>query len=405
MDDLRRDVKEAFEKDEANLGDLTGARERIIRSALAARPDEMASHMQLAASVAAILVAAVVIATFVYVRSGTQPTHGGPIPTPTPLPSASPTPLSNRLDVPADTPVILYHDPANFDQIDGTTWGGDKSGAVGQGVEAGGSPNPAGTFYGTSTDIRDRTGKVVAALDTGAVKGFNGFWADDELHYCEMVRSAARDVTAPAILQLAAPGQRAKSIARLGVMPSANLNGGGPAVVACSPGNDRAVVAQSGGQGVGVRQFWVVQLSTGHIVWSGGSGSGITASHDGKYVALTQQSQTTQSTTVYGPSGSVQAHVDGQLYLFSWDGALAVAQKRDAPVTVIRWRDASIVWSGPRPGAYYYSQSSAEPGGARLAIGIINALNEQNNGFPLVDLYVVDPDGKVVFERKSISLI
>lgn len=405
MDELRREVNEAFENGQAELGELTGARERVIRSALAARTDERGNRMQLAASVAAILIAAVVIVTFVYVRSGNQPSHGGPIFTPTPIPSASPTPLSNRLDVPADTPVILYHDPANFDQIDGMTWGGDKSGVVGQGGVAGGAPNPAGTFYGTSTDIRDRAGRVVVTLDTGVVKGFNGFWADDEVHYCEMVRSAARDVTAPAILQLGAPGQRPTSIARLGDMPSANLNAGGPAVVACSPANDRAVVYQSGGQGVGVRQFWVVQLSTGHVVWSGGSGSWIAASHDGDYVALGQESQTAHTTTtLYGPTGGVQAHIDGAVYSFSWDGALVVVQKQNAPVTVIRLRDGSIVWSAAGPGSYYVSQASAEPGGTRLAVGIITAF-AQDNGFPSVDLFVIGPDGELVYEMKNITLI
>ena len=176
-------------------------------------------------------------------------------------------------------------------------------------------------------------------------------------------------------------------------------------MVACSPVNDRAVVYQSGGQGVGVKQFWVIQLSTGHIVWSGGSGSAIAASHDGEYVALEQGSLTAPITAVYGPKGSVLARLETDVYSFSWDGSLAVTQARNAPVTVIRWRDGSVVWTGPGVQGYFYSQASAEPGGVRLAIGILNGAYTQGDGFPLVDLYVIAPDGELVCERNSISLL
>ena len=61
MDDLRRDITEAFDEDQAALGDLSGVRERIVRSALAERGARGKSRMQLAAGLAAVLIAAIVI--------------------------------------------------------------------------------------------------------------------------------------------------------------------------------------------------------------------------------------------------------------------------------------------------------------------------------------------------------
>ncbi|HEY8953031.1 MAG TPA: hypothetical protein VIP78_10765, partial [Candidatus Dormibacteraeota bacterium] len=66
MDELRRDVNEAFDKAQADIGDLGGVRERMVRTALAARSKPKDHRMQLAAGFAAILIAALAIATFTY---------------------------------------------------------------------------------------------------------------------------------------------------------------------------------------------------------------------------------------------------------------------------------------------------------------------------------------------------
>src|SRR5215467_11470549 len=86
---------------------------------------------------------------------------------PTAVASAAPTPLSRPLNVAASTPVILYHDPADFDQVDGVTWDGKISGKIGSGVTNGGNASPDGRTYATSLD-----------------RDFFNFWADDSSHYC-----------------------------------------------------------------------------------------------------------------------------------------------------------------------------------------------------------------------------
>ena len=87
-DDLGRDLNEIFDKQQAELGNLAGTRERLMRDALAAHQQRTANRAQLAVGVAAAVIAALVIATFAYARAGTQPINGGPL-----RPNASPSPL------------------------------------------------------------------------------------------------------------------------------------------------------------------------------------------------------------------------------------------------------------------------------------------------------------------------
>src|SRR6185437_7223078 len=123
---------------------------------------------------------------------------------------------------------------------------------------------PAGTLWATPRDIRDRAGAVVATESLPG-KGFPGTWADDGRHYCSMVpRDALGQVGGlPTTLQLTAVGQAPKNIARVGRLYEQTSVG----VAACSVQNDRAVVVQSNSGG-GTVQFWVVQLSTGRILWT-----------------------------------------------------------------------------------------------------------------------------------------
>src|SRR5579859_1803088 len=282
MTKLRGDVRTAFEREQTALGDVGDVRHRLVQNALAARDVRASRGLRWAAGIAAVLMAAIVIATFAIARANS---HSPVVPaaTPSPKPIGSPTPLANQIGVPTATPLILYHDPVNFDQLDGTTWDGKINGRLGAGVHNGGLANPQGSFYTTMGNIRDRSGAVVATYDP-TNEGI--FWADDGVHYCDTVRTLSRDVTGPGMLQTGAVGQPRKNVTQIGTVNAANLQGGGPRVVACSFAADRAVVYEAPPGGVGVVQIWVIQLSSGRKLWTGGSGGYIVASHDGKYVAL-----------------------------------------------------------------------------------------------------------------------
>jgi hypothetical protein len=415
MNNLRQDLRQAFGLEQDTLGDINGIRQRLMRNALARR-DASSKRLSWASGVATVLLAVIVIATFAYIRAGSQPrVTPGAIPRTTATPSSaetpSPTPLSQQITVPDSTPLILYHDPAMFDQIDGMTWDGKTRGRIGAGAIRGGYANPPGTFYSTSNDIRDRSGKVLISFDP--TQG-QPFWADDGRSYCSLGRTGARDVTSVGELRIGVPGQALRSVARIGSFPWAGSNGGGPYVIACSIQGDRAVVVQSGGQGIGTRQFWVVRLSTGQILWSRtpaeATATGlvqIVASHDGQYIAENRGGDPAQDTIIYGPTGSVVGSIGRWINAFSWDGSLGVTSPRPGSagaVSVQNWRDGTTLWSGPTGSGYFYWQSSAEPGGTRLAIGILDPQFRQTTGFAPVDLFVVAADGHVVFEQKNIYL-
>ena len=418
MDELSRELREAFDRQQAALGSLAGARERVIRAALAQPEDISPRRLQLAGGVVALLLAAAIVGTMmVLARShgGVQPARAPvaptaapaptPVETPVPTPSVSPagTHLTQPLSVAPTVPVILFRDGSDPSQLDGITWDGQASGRVAtldphEGIYA----NPGGTLYATMQDVRDRSGTIVVPAEN--YKAVGRFWADDGRHYCRVSHASTVPPPGgePASLQIAAPGEQTRQVAQIGTV----YEQAGVSVRACSLEQDRAVVVQAGGQGVSDRQVWVVQLSTGRVLWTrsyasdGSRTVNVRASRDGQYLAevtgtcCQQGSAGAASTTVYGPTGSVVGHVDGSVAAFSWDGTLAV--RASAPsngvVSVIRWRDGVVLWTSPD--GLTYSDSLAEPGGQHLAVSLRDPAIPQTSGFPTVDLYVVGSDGQ-----------
>jgi len=396
MNDLRRDINEVFAKQQDQLGDVAGAGNRMLRAATAGRRVNPQLWRSVA-GVALVLVAAAAVGTAVVIR-GLNPRsvvthHPSPTPIVTPSATPAPTPMSQPLNAPASAAVILFHDPVDSQQIDGTTWDGSAKGRVAAGTEFGNGfvQNPAGTLYGFTGYIRDRTGALVASPAVNT-KGFPGTWADDGQHYCSMVSPSQLPPAGgePATLQVTAVGQAPRNVVQVAKMYDQASAG----VVACSVGKDRAVVAQWASIGTAV-QFWVVQLSTGRVLWTRPSGD-IRASHDGQYIAEIIYNQATGSsaTTIYGPTGAVLGHIAGAVDAFSWDGSLAVVGNFSGRVSIVRWRDGTVVWSGPSDGGYLGAMP--EPGGQRIAVSVSDPQHPQTGGFYPGNVYVVAPDGQAV---------
>ncbi len=399
MNDLRRDINKVFATQQAQMSDVSGASNRMLRAATCRRRVNRQLWRSMA-GVALVLVAASAIGVSVVIR-GLHPknvvtSHPSPTPIATPAATPVPTPMSQPLQVPATTPVILFHDSADENQMDGITWDGSAKGrvAVNPDIGMGFSQNPAGTLYGWTRDIRNRAGAVVATLPA-RTKGFPGRWADDGSHYCGMASEDpfGQPGGKPTTLQVTAVGQAPRNVVQVGRAYEQTSIG----VAACSMERDRAIVIQSGGQGVGTAQFWVVQLSTGRILWTRTDPLGnILASRDGQYIAEVSSSQTTGSaTTIYSPSGAVLGHLAGGVEAFSWDGSLLVqAGASGAPASVIRWGDGTVVWRGPSDAAYW--NALPEPEGQRIAVWVRDPKHPQTGGYAPVDVYVVGPDGQAV---------
>ncbi|HEV2012547.1 MAG TPA: hypothetical protein VGR77_01475 [Candidatus Dormibacteraeota bacterium] len=393
MNDLRQQIHDVFARQQTQLGDVSDSSNRMLRAATGGRRVNRQMWPSMA-GVALVLVAATAVATSVVIRG----LHPRPSTTTRPTPSASattvPTPMSRALQVPSTTPVILFHDPVDFNQVDGTTWDGSAKGRVVVGSEVGMGfvQNPVGTLLGGTGYIRDRTGALVASPPVNT-KGFAGTWADDGRHYCSMLSKSAAPPAGgePTTLQVTAVGQAPTNIVQVGRVYDQTSVG----VAACSIEKDLAVAVQSGSSGNTV-QFWVVQLSTGRILWTRPSLGDIRSSRDGQYIAEVSYSQAAPSaTTIYGPRGAVLGHLTGRVEAFSWDGSLAV-QMTDygGPVSIVRWRDGTVVWKGPSDGGFL--AALPEPGGQRIAISVRDPKYPQTGGFPPGDIYVVSPDGQAV---------
>jgi hypothetical protein len=194
----------------------------------------------------------------------------------------------------------------------------------------------------------------------------------------------------PATLQVSAVGQAPRNVVQVARMYDQASAG----VAACSIEKDRAVVVQSASVGNTV-QFWVVQLSTGQVLWTRPSGD-IRSSRDGQYIAEVTRNQETGSTTttIYSPSGAVLGHLAGRVEAFSWDGSLVVQEPDyNGPASVTRWRDGTLLWSGPA-GDYYWN-ALPEPGGKRIAVWVSDP-SRRTSGVTPVNVYVVGPDGQTV---------
>jgi hypothetical protein len=390
MDDLRRDVNEAFDKAQAGLGDLEGARQRITQGALAARGKPVANRMHLSASLAALLLAAIVIATLAYVRAGSQPAHGGPA-----RPTSSPTPLSLPLTVPDTTAVILYNDPAKADQIDGMTWDGKVSGTAGwaPGLE---SANPSANRFGSATQITDRGGHVLGAGQFG-FKGFAGTWADDGLHFCLMVPIdflGANGVQGT--LQLITPGSAPKVVAKVGrVYEQATL-----LVAACSVRHDRAIVVQTYGNSPGAAQYWVIQLSTGKVLWTHqfdmSNPVTVVASPQAQYIAESQVA-VGGTTTIFGVDGTHVATLPDVVDGFSWDGTIVISGTLPARMRAVLWGTGKVIWTAPT--GYLVVRVDPQPDGTSLAVWI-TTLAGQTASPTLSNLYVIASDGAVIADIK-----
>ena len=387
MNKLRDDLRRAFEKEQASLGDLAGTRQRLVGNAIARHDVSTDSRMPLAAGIAAMVIAALVIATFAYVRSGVGVTHHGP-----PIRLASPSPETKPLNVSNDTPVILYGDPANSQQLDGITWDGKQSGKV-DWVGAGAVPNFSANLFATAIEVRDRSGRLVGSGNFGA-KGFGGTWADDGQHFCQMVPYDSLGANGlPATLQLVTPGQLPQNVAQVGKVYEQVIT----RVAACSVRKDRAVVVQGYGNSPSTAQYWIVKLSTGKVLWTHSfdvsNAVTVVASPDGEFVA--ENSAT--SSTIYGPDGTVAGRLNALVEGFCWDGSLVVTDNGfgSGQVSEVAWASGNVIWTAPA--GYALLRVEPQPDGSGLAIWIASrAQVSQGQGAVHPDLYVVASDGHVI---------
>jgi WD40 repeat protein len=299
----------------------------------------------------------------------------------------------------------VFHDAVDPAQLDAVTWDATRAGRL-DGLPAGQAAvaNPTGSRFITPHGVVDRHGKAASPL---AVTGKQlPIWADDGRTMCRTTPELGTASGTPAYLETADINGGWRRVGQYGAVHEQS----GIVVAACSVLNDRAVVVERSGQGLSVNQLWIVQLSSGRVIWSRsyqGAGSGvtdITASRDGSYVAegaTTCCPRAPYKTTVFGPAGSVvrtfEGHAGGYATnAFSWDGTrMVLASGTDeSTVTVVDVQSGAAVWTAPA--GLKVAGTTAEPAvGGRLAL-ILNGSGASagSDGFvPPGDLYLVEASG------------
>jgi hypothetical protein len=383
MGNIRDDVRGGFERQQAGLGDVRDARHRLMRDAIAA--GELPSHrLQWAAGIAAVLIAAIVVTTFALVRGTFRPQT---VPSTSPRASASPTPLQNDLSVPDSTPVILYHDPAKPDQTDAMTWDGKQRGTL---HVPPGLPNASATLFMTPTEIRDRTGRLVATGAFGPSKGSPGTWSDDGRHICLMTPFDVVGANGvPATLELIEIGHGSRRVAQVGKIYEQVIT----YVAACSVASDRAVVVQTFGNSATVAQYWVIQMSTGKTIWTHrfvvSQAMSVVASSDGLYVA-----EEASDSTILDATGSVAGHASGSVVLFCLDDTQVVTRFSNIVPAIVSWHSGSTVWSSAV--GSFLDRVQADPDGNNFALWITTPDRVSQGADHALDLYVIAPDGQVI---------
>ncbi|MEA2654763.1 MAG: hypothetical protein QOI23_128 [Chloroflexota bacterium] len=257
MDDLRSEIRSAFEKEQAAHAPAASLRHDVVE-AVAARP-RSAPNLQWLAVAAAIVLGFAVVAGLMSSRLAAHRTQ-----VPGSTPQASP--IGQYGPPPAGVPVLYLHDPENPSWLNGYDWAGAVLGtlkldpseaAVGMAPDGQSFAAGFGAKGGTG-EMLDRLGKPVPG--SGALPGSTlPIWADDNRHRCG-VSFDQQAVTWTLVTLL--PGQPVKAVGIIAHDKSLGETSIG--IVSCSYRNDRAILVRTTVSAPS--ELWVIRLSTGKVL-------------------------------------------------------------------------------------------------------------------------------------------
>ncbi len=382
MDDLRSEIRAAFEKEQAANPPVVGLRPSVV-AAVAQQP-RRAPNLEWLAVAAAILLGVLVVAGLMSQRLA----HHAPSPVgaPTASPAGSPTasPVTDFGPPPAGVPLLYVHDPKHPTWLIGYDWTGQPRGTVKLNDVSNARMAPDGQSFAIGLDAKggnwqflDRLGQPVAAPSTLA-GAYSTLWADDNQHVCSMTFDQQ---TLDYTLWTALPGEAIKRV--MVVAHDLNVGQTGVSLAACSFKNDRAIVVRTTISYPS--EMWIVKLSDGtviaHNTYASGALASVIASADGAFTA--ENSSTSSGQTGPSAASTVIRRVSDGSVVVSLDPTVAVLgfSGDDSLVLVMRvpWvsaglpshlavvdRSGNTVWSDD--GTATYGGFVAMPGGGDFAL-------------------------------------
>jgi len=400
MDDMRSEIRAAFEKEQAAHPPGGGLRSNL--TAAAATQTGPRRNLQWIAVAVAAALGIVVVAGLMSTRLG----HRASVPAATP----KTTPLGDYGPPPAGVPLVYVQDPSNSSWLIGFDWTGKPRGTVklSQPLDPLGrlSQSPDGSafgyagFKGGSAQFFDRLGQPITGASSLSYQ--DQMWADDGRHLCTLDYGGRQWN-----LGLRLPGAAAPSTRVVAIDPRIVQSGIiAISFAACSAKNDRAILAYSYmGRPT---DFWVVRISDGKIVthrtYPADQLVNVTASLDGALVAENSAESTGQfapaapttvirrlsdmaTLTKLAPSnGVVGFNSDDSLALVTttpWASGIATH------LALIDVQTGNVLWRSD--GTEEFTGFLAEPNGRDFAL--MMQAPDDSSLHPSVDVVIVHSDG------------
>jgi hypothetical protein len=398
MEELRSEIRAAFEKEQAGLAPAAALRRNLVEAVAAQeRPRRNFQWLAVAAAVLlAILVVAGLMSTRLLARHAniTNP-HASPVAIP--VADYGPPPVGVNL--------LYVHDPNHPGWLIGYDWSGQPRATVKPDQAAAIRMAPDGQSFalglnakGGTGELRDRLGQPIPG--SGAIPGpAFPIWADDNQHMCGV---SFDQPTSAYTLITVAPAQAAKLIT---IASGSAGDQGGFSLASCSFRNDRAVLVRT--NATSPAEVWVVKLSDGKVISRNtysdpGRLSNVVGSADAALIAenssltVGQVGTTAPSTTIRKVSDrSVVATLDPSIGVlaFSSDNTLVLVTTTPwvggTPVhlAVVELQSGKTVWTYEGP--EQFGSSVAQPGGSGFAL----LLRPVSGTGPAADVVIVSADG------------
>jgi hypothetical protein len=378
MDELRSEIRSAFEKEQAANPPPAALRRDVVAAVTThTRPTP---NLQWLAVAAAVLLGFAVVAGLMSSRLA----HHAPVPVNNPKAS----PVADYGPPPAGVPLLYVRDPQNASWLIGYDWSGNPRGtvkfapAVSFGVQMapdGSAFEVGGTYKGGSGTFMDRLGQPIPAV--GASPNVAGaLWADDNKHQCLVTLNQQTFVWG---LSTQLPGQAARPVGVIARDPGIGQTG--ISLVACSFRSNLALAIRT--TIASPAELWAIRLSDGkvlsHRTYQAQQLATVVASRDGLYVAESSGSYTPpqipQPTIIRRVADGKQVASLGpsvQVIAFSADDSQLLVSNvplysnmDPARIAVINWTSGQPVWT--YSGTEAFGSFTAQPDGNGFAVALM----------------------------------
>lgn len=378
MDDLRSEIRAAFEKEQAAHPPAAALRRNVV-DAVVALP-RTSPNLQWLAVAAAVLLGFAVVAGLMSSRLAHR------VPVPVTNPKASP--LADYGPPPAGVSLLYVHDPNNASWLIGFDWSGNPRGTVKLDPSApfdvqmapdGSAFESGGTYKGGSGVFFDRLGRPIPSVGTPTNLA-GAMWADDNKRQCLITFDQKTFVWG---LSTQLPGQAARS---LGVIArDSSVGQTGISLLACSFKSNLALAMRT--VIYSPAELWAIRISDGkvlsHRTYRSQQLSTLVASQDGLYIAEnagdTTPPQIPQPTVIRRVADGTQVvslGLQAEVIAFSVDDSQVVvstdrlnSNMTPARLKVIDWGSGQAIWAYNGPQAYV--SAIAQPDGNGFAVALM----------------------------------